>query len=907
MRTYTLALAMLATVACTRNVDGPTPEVTAVTPDLICTAQSATTVTISGSGFSPAAIDTLTDTTSVLMPAVVFASAGGNFEIPPANVALPAGDTSGTALEVTIPQGFLGPTLSTEPEVIYDVTVTNPNTNSGSLSGALTVVGPPELLSVDPNAGAQGATVVVALTGNGFREGMTVTLDAQPAVVATAVTVASSTSASATFDLTNVAAGVYSITVTNAEGCGFTLANAFTVFIPHEFTITGIDPPFGCRCEETTVTISSAAGFVSTPRVEMRPAGQSTPVIELKRVAFVDASTLTAVVVLPADAALGDYDVTIYNPPSDGGIGTLLNGFRVVALPIPRIEAVVPARGSPTADTAVTIYGENFRSLVRVELIDRDGNIEATVDNVTVVSSTQIDVTLPTTNMTIDAYLLRVTNLDEMTYSTFSSFLVDETGPSGNLRTFVNESTLLTGRRLLAGVTARDPGGNRFLYAIAGDTGSAGAALRTVEVSQLAKFGQLSAWRDGRNQLASARTGGAAVAVPLFDPAGSPFIPVKTYVYAIGGSADFGTTVHGSIERAVVLSPADAPTITSITSTATTSTLAAGTWYYKVAAVLGSGDPDNPGGETLASDEEIITIAAGRSIVLEWDPVTVNGMAAASYRVYRTDAANGASQTEHLIATVQTTSYTDSGAAAGAESPLPAGALGVWTASPESLLTARWGHQAAYVTDADGDDFVYVLGGKTNATTGYLDSIEYAPVNDDGSLGDFTTLDTAPLPAARAFFSLAVETPENVSGFTSGARFFAVGGVGASTLPNKALEAFDYADISLGGGNTSWTSYADNIAWGTRAGAQVCISADKLFVIGGSQMATDSGFGAATTNAFDVAFNDDGTIGSPTQAATATSFAARALGATVIGAGFIYVYGGTSDGSNALNTTQSTF
>ena len=74
----------------------------------------------------------------------------------------------------------------------------------------------------------------------------------------------------------------------------------------------GIDPPFGCTCQNTSVTISSAGSFVSTPIVEMRPHGLAAPVTLMVRVAFVDPTTLTAVV--PLGLPLGNYDVTVLNP-----------------------------------------------------------------------------------------------------------------------------------------------------------------------------------------------------------------------------------------------------------------------------------------------------------------------------------------------------------------------------------------------------------------------------------------------------------------------------------------------------------------------------------------------------------------------------------------------------------------
>ncbi len=899
-----IRLAAVALVAaCSASLGGPTPIVQSVSPAVICTAQFDNTITLTGSGFSPVVQDGLTSAPSVLMPRVFLVDgAGVEVEIPPAGVSLP--DTTGTLLDVIVPMGLVGPTTP-GPAQVYDVRVVNPNGREGLLAGALTVVPPPDLVAVDPTSGAVGTTVTVTLTGDGFLPGMTVTLDANPAVNGANVVVASPTGATADFDLTGVAPGTYDVTVTNADGCSDTLPGAFTVYQPNYFTITGIDPPFGCTCSTTTVTITSASGFVSTPRVEMRPHGMTTPVLEFERVAFVDANTLTAVV--PAGAALGDQDVTVLNPPSDGGIGILDNGFRVVAMPVPTIEAIVPSRGDPSTDTPVSIFGENFRDPVKIELIDRAGLVVGTVAMVTPVSSTQIDATLPTLGMAQDAYLVRVTNLDEMTYSTFSSFIVGSIGPSGNLHPFVGLTSLNDGRRMLAGASGRDELGNTYLYAVGGDTGAGGVVLPTVEVSPLAKFGNLGGWtRLEATPLAVGRAGAAAVVVPVFDPTGSPFVPLKSYLYVLGGRDDAGVVTE-SIERAMVLRAADAPRITSIAASPAAGNLAAGTWYYKVSAVLAAADPDNPGGETLASDEAILSIGGGTmSIDLAWDPVMANGMPAASYRVYRTDAVDGASQTEHLIATVTTTSYTDAGAAAGTENPLPGGALGVWVTLPGTLAAARWGHQGALVTDVNGDRFLYVVGGKSDAAAGYLGSVEWAAVDDQGTVqfnaGAFDTSGTADM-TPRAFFALAVETQDDVSGFTAGARLFALGGVAAG----GASDVFEMADVSAGGGNAAWVPYGGAGGLGSRAGAMSVIAGEKLFTLGGAGTATDTTFGNILMSGRDVPFLADGTIGTPIQSTAEALLTPRALGAAIVGAGFIYFVGGTSDGTNAVATTEQTF
>ena len=691
MKFHSLAiLAGVLAAACSATNEGPTPTPVSVSPNPICTAQGDTVLTITGTDFSPLVVDGLTDEPSLVMPRVTFVgSNGGETEIPAQGVSLPAGDRTGTTLEVLVPAQLLAPTDSALAAVEYDLQITNANGNSGLLEGALTVVPPPDLAGVQPATGAQDTVVSVSLSGAGFRDGMTVTLDANPAVSGTDVVVVDSTSATAGFDLAGVAAGTYSVTVTNSEGCSFTLADAFTVYEATFFALSGIDPPFGCACSDTTVTISSTGGFVSTPTVEMRPAGQSSPVIAFERVAFIDADTLTAVV--PAGADLGDYDVTVYNPPSDGGIGTLAAGFRVVEFPVPTIEALSPSRGDPGADTPVTVFGENFRDTVTLELLDETLSVVGTMADITPTSATELQATFPSNGLSEGIYLVRITNNDEATFSTFSNFLVADVGSSGNLHTFELQSSMNTGRRLLAGTQARDDDGNFYLYALGGDTGDGGTVLDSVEFTQLSKFGELAGWTSGHNTLVTPRVGASAVTVPIFGT--SAFVPTKSYLYVMGGQDDNGTILN-SIERAVVLSADDAPDLDAVAGTAD-GALDAGTWYYKVAAVLGAADPDNPGGETLASDEAIVTIGDTGSVNLSWNAVTVNGSPASEYRIYRTAAVDGASQTELLIDTVAGTSFLDTGAVAGTDVPLGPGSTGVWVELASTMTVARWGHSCS--------------------------------------------------------------------------------------------------------------------------------------------------------------------------------------------------------------------
>lgn len=908
------ASSMLLLIACSEELGGPDPETTGVEPNPICTAQEDQVVTIDGEEFSPAVVEGLRDSAEVEMPRVYFAGPDGEKQIDPANVALPEGDRSGTALEVTIPAGFLDPTEAGEEALVYDVRVQNSNENEGTLGEALTVVPPPELVALDPDNAPTGEDVDVTLTGTGFRDGMTVILEADPAREGEDVEVESQTEADVTFDLSNVDPGTYDVTVQNTDGCSFTLEDAFTVVAAEEFELTGIDPPFGYVEEPTTVTISSDGEFASTPRVEMRPADGEGDTVQFERVAFVSASTITAVV--PPGAELGDYDVRVFNPPRDGGLGTLEEAFRVVENPIPRIEAISPARGEPGTETDVEIFGENFRDPVRVQLLDENEDAVVEVDDVEPEDGGLIETTFDLDGVAEDIYLVRVTNLDEETFSTFSNFQVASLGPDGNLAPFEQAAPLNTGRRMLASADARDTLGNRHLYAIGGDTGEDGDILRSIESAQLSRFGDLGSWAEGRHALNTARVGAAAVSVPVIDPAESLFIPQKTYMYVLGGMDD-EDNVLGSIERALVLSPDDTPEITDIGASQQEGELESGTWYYEVSAVRSEEHDDNPGGETLPSLEEVYTLSGSASAIdLEWEGVDD----AEHYRVYRTPEVNGASGDQELLADdVEGTSYTDTGEedTEASETPLPLGATGAWVEVGETLEQPRWGHEAALVDDPDGDRFVHVLGGRSERDGGYLDSVEITEAGEDGELVEaFRGDGTEPLLEPRSHFSLAVHTAEQVSGFDGIARFAIVGGVeadNAGETPGQATNALEFSEVLAEGENDAWVGYEDATTanhpnrTGDRAGPQAVITTEKLFIMGGAGNADDTSFSDIEGQDEAVHFEDGEISGPFSDTGEGNLLQSRALGSVVSRAGFIYFIGGTSDGEDALETVERTF
>src|SRR5262249_38737573 len=239
-------------------------------------------------------------------------------------------------------------------------------------------------------------------------------------------------------------------------------------------------------------------------------------------------------------------------------------------------------------------------------------------------------------------------------------------------------------------------------------------------------------------------------------------------------------------------------------------------------------DPDNPGGETLSSEEEIVTLSAKGSITLSWFGIE----GAASYRIYRTDVVNDRSQAEHLIGTTTDTSFTDDGKAAGSEGFLPDGSLGVWQIVDGAALgTARWGHQAVLTPERA----VVVLGGKTARMGGVTASVEHATVDAAGALGAFAP-GTA-LPAGRAFAWAALETSANSK--LDGTRILMTGGEDAS---GATLDTVVYSDVAAGGSNGGWTAFSKTTN-SLVAGLMSVVTNNTIFMLGGAGGVSEGGQG----------------------------------------------------------------
>jgi hypothetical protein len=341
-----------ATLAGGFTYVNPAPTVTGISP-ASGPAAGGTSVTITGTGFAAGATVTL----------------GG---------VAATGVTVVNATSITA-------TTAAHAGAVVNVVITNPDTQSGTLTNGFTYVNPaPTLTSIAPSSGLTTGGLAITLTGTGFLTGATVSFGG---TAATAVNVASSSSITATSPAHT--AGVVNAVVTNTDGQSATLANAFTYNNPAP-TVTSISPASGSINGGTAVTITGT-GFLSGAAVTLG----GTPAISIS---VVSGTSITATTAAHAAAQVA---VVVTN--SDGQSGTLSNGYTYLNLP-PSVSSVSPNHGLLTGGTPVTITGSAFATGATVAF----GGVAAT--GVTVVSSTSITTTTPA--HAVGAVNVTVTNPD---------------------------------------------------------------------------------------------------------------------------------------------------------------------------------------------------------------------------------------------------------------------------------------------------------------------------------------------------------------------------------------------------------------------------------------------------------------------------------------------------------------
>lgn len=317
--------------------------------------------------------------------------------------------------------------------------------------------------------------------------------------------------------------------------------------------------------------------------------------------------------------------------------------------------------------------------------------------------------------------ILRVQDNDNQTFFDYSA--VGVTNNSLNLTGFKAGTNLLTARRGLAASAGRPTQVARYVYAAGGDNGMDNKPYVSVEAAATALDGTLGSF--------------ATLSQQLPKPLGFLSLTnVGRFFYA-GGGFD-GTAAVKNVYRTELLDILNAPQFSDVdVRPSPTQGLSPGLYTYRISAVLGNGDANNPNGETLASDFfpiQFPAVSMGQlQLILYWQQVP----GAQSYNIYRTVKANDAAGTEQLLATVAdngmaTQSYIAiaSVTAAGAV-PLPLGSIGTWKALAQ-LNTARAGTGLVAAPDpvTAGTYYLYAVGGSsgTPSTVTLQSSVEFLTI-----------------------------------------------------------------------------------------------------------------------------------------------------------------------------------
>ena len=611
----------------------PPPRVDSVLPTTVC--QGGSTLTVNGANFQAGAM------VSLMCPAATVVA--GAVTVIPDGTQLTAtfggGANPGTTCQLIVqnPDG-----CEDRPLPHHDVSV---------VSGPVVFLVDPEVVynGINTRINVYATTITQPLAANAVT--IVPTGQAAPVTVLTFNAVAGHPNRLQAIVPAGQAPGVYDLTLSDSTGCGSILTQAITVTATTTVTLKNVSPPFGASATDTSIqvardTAAPAPGnhpFVETPRMFLNPTSPlpTDVAVEVESVAFLDGDRVTGVV--PAGTPVHAYDVVLVN--SDGSVGvlpyTVAGGYAATAAAPPEITSATPASIVNATGQRVTLAGKNFAAGDTVSLSCRDANGGALAAPAVVAAAPVCGASTCTQLITINGSTLpvgavcvvRVTNPDT-TFGEFSAIGV--TNSSLNLNTPTAGPMLQVGRRGLVAATGNATATNRFVYAIGGDSGAVAGALASVEFAPVDPFGRIGAFTVQPYALGAPRTlaGGTTIG---------------RYIYVVGGNN--GTGAVATAERAIILSPRESPRVTDLDVVLRPIGLDPGRYHYRISAVFGAGDPDNPGGESLASDEFTVRVPSfpGQKVVLTliWraprDAFGVPLPNVVGYRIYRTATADAAS------------------------------------------------------------------------------------------------------------------------------------------------------------------------------------------------------------------------------------------------------------------------
>lgn len=662
-------------------------------------------------------------------------------------------------------------------------------------------------------------------------------------------------------------------------GCNHSPGSSGIPCPPSDVQVLQVSPGVASRQMDTDLSIQGV-NFQSTPRVYAgdRP---------LVGVAFLSSGSLSALV--PAGTPAGTYDLVVVNP--NGHCGKLDRGLRVSNASPPVATSASPTRVPVGQDAEVVLLGFNFSNDAKVYVVPLNGAaVEARVSARTAGSLT-VTVPVGSASLAGGSYVLRIQNGDGQSVD-LGNFVVFD--PNQTVQTWsLSPNELNIPREGAAAGVGLDEIGQSFLYVVGGDD-RGGSVYDTIEVSALDRWGRPGPWRVLRGGMTVPRTDLALAVWP--DPRDG-----RTYLFAVGGYD--GTNFLDTVERARILSPTEAPTVTSIVP-ASSGALPAGTWYYVVSAVT-------PQGETIGSREAAVELVGGGQIQLTWRGVEGTGV---FYRVYRTVAANGMSGDEVLIRDGHfSTTFSDAGQwlPDPTSRPIPPGGLSSWEApvlpdgTPNLLNSARRGAAAVAATDPAGQWNLYAIAGGRGASTdpdhwdqaspSWERSILGSDPTNPASVGPWSAgAATNPVLIGYRVGGAAVPAEEFTQGPTGGSAIVVFGGY---TALSGSRQVVVYARLLEGGNLSPWQGIRSLYLDQAREAPGAASANGRVYALGGWDGSPSAGGVLASVES--TLLGPDGAPSPWTLSGQGLS-TARTRAAAASAGGWIYVLGGYSDTTNTV-------
>jgi hypothetical protein len=221
-----------------------------------------------------------------------------------------------------------------------DVTVTNPDTQYGTLAAGYLYNPAPTITSISPPTGSIGGSTLVTITGTNFTLGATISLggtDCNFVNVLSSTQIQCQTGAHAQ--------GLVALSIINLDGQTYTKPSAFTYQAAP--TVASVLPSAGALAGGTSIIITGT-GFAAGATVNLGITACTSPTI---------ISSAQISCVTPANA-LGSVDVIVTN--ADGQFGTLSSGYAYQAAPT--LTAISPQFGPLAGGTTLTLTGTGFKT-----------------------------------------------------------------------------------------------------------------------------------------------------------------------------------------------------------------------------------------------------------------------------------------------------------------------------------------------------------------------------------------------------------------------------------------------------------------------------------------------------------------------------------------------------------------